>query len=300
MMTTVSEKLAFFLVPPPQTLNIQGEDHQTFPIAELDVSEDIALRIFQALPPGEIPKAVRVCKTWCRIVCAEDFWHGYDIKILIPQAKVIDKAVWQRRVPLSILEQLKFGEGVRPCLDRSTFREIRLLQIPGDKITFLEFPEGFSYKLLKEICRDNTLGPLVNLWVGLSPRVRDFEEDARNGFINLRIQNAHTVVITNEILPGSEKFSEEDKIKLVQSRGLGLLDAATLNGFTHREASSVPQGVYASADIFYPIGTMCAEVITKSDGIHAEIRSLKGSLMIHGAAGTYGVGAKWVLKNIKI
>lgn len=290
------------LRPAPEDLSMAApSEPQMFPYAQNDIPDEVVRKIFQRVPYREIPNVCKTCKSWRLIASDEDFWTGYDIRALIPNVRIIDEAVWQKRVPIKILEQLKFASGFRPGLTRSVFRDIRLLKIPGNKITCLVFPEGFSYKLLRAINVDKTLGPLVNLWISLSHDYLDWEDDVHDGFINQKTKKAHTIAITNEIIPGSDQLSMEDKVTLVKKRPLGVLDVATLHTFTLKEKSPAPVPPECACATIYPIKTICSEFMSPSDSGNAAIGTHGNeSMSIKADEKNCGVGAKWVLKNIEI
>lgn len=294
--------LSKLLPAAPENLDMElPEQRQMFSHVELYIPDEVAQKIFQRVPFGDIPKVCETCKSWRLVASDEDFWTGYDIRALLPGVKIIDEAVWQRRVPIKILEQLKFASGFRPALTRSVFRDIRLLKIPGDKISILVFPAGFSYQMLQVINIDKKLGPLVNLWFSLSKDNKDWDDHPRNGFIYQKTKKAHAIAITNEILSGSEQLSVKDKISLVKSRALGILDVATLHTLTLREKFPAPVPPECGCAAIYPIRTMCVEAMSPAADGNASIGTNGNTCMSFSAhKEDCGVGAKWVLKNVEI
>lgn len=295
MSSPISEKLARYLVPPSKSLPLENEVQQTFPSVGIEVPEADALKIFQALPPSEIPTVARICKTWCRIVCAESFWYSYDVRALLPKAKIIDKEAWKRRVPKEILKLLEFADGYRPCISRSTFREIRLSKIPRYQLFIVEFPKGLSFKILSSIGKDNRIGAATNFVVTHALDNPDWSKDLPEGYINQCTENAHTIIISQQILKDSVDLLRSDKIKLISipNRELRIIDVATLAVFSRKECG---------LDV-YPTETMCIDVMSKTTehgGMFAAIGNSNIGYWTRPSDSDCGVGAKWVLQHIKI
>ena len=177
-----------------------------------------------------------VSKKWRALTLDDRFFRGFPLEVLFKgRAIFYGKADWEEHFKVEAFG-LDLEEEGRPCVNRAQCEELMdLLAKKKVKLTIYLRPGKLSFNRLRQFAENRDL-----IKQGRSTPFGDIWSKYEAKFGDAADEKACTMAITEEIVPGSNLLTREEKKEQVKACGLKVVDVMTAIVIRHNASEEGP------------------------------------------------------------